>query len=53
MAIGQDGVAQPINFRVVGTSYIIDGVEPNLDLVVAASTAKHGHPERRAAIRHL
>jgi hypothetical protein len=41
-----------VNFRVVGTRYIVDGVNPNYDLVLAASPDKHGRPERRAAIRH-
>jgi type IV secretion system protein VirB9 len=53
MSIGKDGVATPVNFRVVGTQYIVDGINPNYDLVLAASTERHGRPERRAAIRHL
>jgi len=47
------GTAQPVNFRVVGTSYIVDDTDPNFDLVVAADPDRHGHPERRVAIRHL
>jgi len=47
-----NGAAQPVNFRVVGTTYVIDNVNPDFDLVLAADTDRHGRPERRAAIRH-
>ena len=52
VAIGPGGVAQPQNFRVVGSSYVIDNTSPNFDLVLAAQTDRHGRPERRASIRH-
>jgi type IV secretion system protein VirB9 len=52
VGVGPGGVAQPQNFRIVGTSYVIDNVNPNFDLVVAAETDRHGRPERRASIRH-
>jgi P-type conjugative transfer protein TrbG len=51
--IGKDGSAQATNFRVVGSSYIIDGVNPNYDLVIAASADRRGRPERRVSIRHI
>jgi P-type conjugative transfer protein TrbG len=51
--IGKDNAQHPQNFAVVGTSYIIDGINPSYDLVLAAGTEKHGRPERRASIRHL
>jgi type IV secretion system protein VirB9 len=53
VAVGKDATQQPVNFRVVGSSYVIDGVGPNYDLVLAASKDRHGRPERRASIRHL
>jgi type IV secretion system protein VirB9 len=53
VAIGKDGAGAPVNFRVVGNAYIIDGVNPDYDLVLAASPERHGRAERRASIRHL
>jgi len=44
--------AQPVNFRVVGTTYVVDAVNPSYDLVIAADTDRHGRGERRVLIRH-
>jgi type IV secretion system protein VirB9 len=52
VSVPTTGAAQPVNFRVVGTSYIVDDIDPNLDLVIAADPDRHGHPERRVVIRH-
>jgi type IV secretion system protein VirB9 len=53
VAVAKDGTSAPVNFRVIGAEYVVDGVESNFDLVLAASPDRHGRPERRAAIRHL
>jgi P-type conjugative transfer protein TrbG len=52
VAIGPAGAPQPQNFRIVGTSYVIDNTSPNFDLVLGAETDRHGRPERRASVRH-
>lgn len=49
----KDGTAKATNFRLVGASYIVDNLAPNLDLVVSASADRRGRAERRASIRHL
>jgi P-type conjugative transfer protein TrbG len=51
-SIGANNVSTPVNFRVVGTTYIIDGMSPNYDLVLAAANDRR-RSERRASIRHL
>jgi P-type conjugative transfer protein TrbG len=48
---GANNVSTPVNFRVVGTTYIIDGMNPDFDLVLAATNDRR-RSERRAAIRH-
>jgi type IV secretion system protein VirB9 len=53
VAISKDGAPQPVNFRVVGSAYIVDNVSPNYDLVLAASKDRRGRAERRVSIRHL
>lgn len=53
VTVAKDGVSQAVNFRLVGSAYIIDGVNPNYDLVLAAGKERRGRPERRATIRHL
>jgi type IV secretion system protein VirB9 len=52
VAIAKDGSATPVNFRVVGSKYIVDDVATSFDLVVAAVNERHGRPEQRASIRH-
>jgi P-type conjugative transfer protein TrbG len=53
VTITKEGTAQPTNFRVVANAYIVEGVNPNYDLVLSAVNERHGRPERRASIRHL
>jgi type IV secretion system protein VirB9 len=45
----KDGVSAPVNFRVVGSMYIIDGTDSGYDLVVGSLNDRHG---RRVSIRH-
>jgi type IV secretion system protein VirB9 len=52
VAIAKDGSATPVNFRVVGTKYVIDEIGPSYDLVLAAVNERHGRAEERVAIRH-
>jgi P-type conjugative transfer protein TrbG len=51
VSIGANNVAAPLNFRVVGSTYVIDGMNPNFDLVLAATSDRRR--ERRVSIRHL
>jgi P-type conjugative transfer protein TrbG len=51
VGIGANNVAGPLNFRVVGSTYVIDGMNPNFDLVLAATSDRRR--ERRVSIRHL
>jgi type IV secretion system protein VirB9 len=53
VAIAKDGSAQTTNFRVVGSAYIVDSINPSFDLVIGASADRPGRPERRTSIRHL
>ncbi len=53
VAIAKDGSAQLTNFRVITNAYVIDGTNPNYDLVVGGGAERHGRNERRAFIRHL
>jgi P-type conjugative transfer protein TrbG len=50
VTIDAKNVAQPVNFRLVGSTYIIDGMNPSYDLVLAASGDRRH--ERRVSIRH-
>jgi P-type conjugative transfer protein TrbG len=50
--INKDGAPVTANFRVVGSTYVVDSVEANVDLVLVAINDKHGRPERRVQIRH-
>jgi type IV secretion system protein VirB9 len=51
-SVAKDGTTTPVNFRVVGTKYIVDALDPNLDLLLVAINDRRGRPERRASIRH-
>lgn len=50
VTIGANKVAEPVNFRIVGSTYVIDGMIANYDLVLAASSDRRR--ERRVSIRH-
>ncbi len=50
--IGKDGLAQPVNFRVVANMYILDSTDPNFDLILGAEADRRGRPERRVTVRH-
>jgi len=50
VSIGTTGAPQPVNFRVVGSVYIIDAINPGYDLVLAVSSDRRH--ERRVSIRH-
>jgi type IV secretion system protein VirB9 len=52
-SIATNGATRPENFRVVGSTYVIDNIDPDIDLVLAATTERHALVEHRASIRHL
>jgi hypothetical protein len=52
-SVGKDGTAQAVDFRVVGSAYVIDGLNPAYDLVVPANGDRRGRLERRVSIRHI
>jgi P-type conjugative transfer protein TrbG len=50
VSIGANNAAAPLNFRVAGSTYVIDGMNPNFDIVLAATNDRRH--ERRVLIRH-
>jgi P-type conjugative transfer protein TrbG len=50
VTVASNGTSRPVNFRLVGTSYIVDAVDPSYDLVLTATSDRHR--ERRVLIRH-
>jgi type IV secretion system protein VirB9 len=50
VTVGAGNGATVVNFRVVGSTYIIDGINPSYDLVLAAVNDRRH--ERRVQIRH-
>jgi P-type conjugative transfer protein TrbG len=50
--VAPDGSDQIVNFRLHGTTFIIDGIPSGVDLVLNGGTGKHDRGERRVSIRH-
>ena len=49
--IATGGGQQIINYRINGSTFIIDGLPDGVDLVLNAGTGRHGRGERRAHVR--
>jgi len=53
VAVAPDGTNQIVNYRLLDTTFVIDGVPSGVDLILNAGTGKHGRGELRVAIRHI
>ncbi len=51
-AVASDNSEQIVNFRLRGTTFIVDGTPTGIDLILNGGTGRHGRGEQRVSIRH-
>lgn len=52
IAVAPDGSDQILNYRLLGNTYVVDGVPAGIDLILNAGTGRRGRGESRVIIRH-
>jgi P-type conjugative transfer protein TrbG len=53
IALAPDGSNQIVNYRVLDSVYVVDGVPSGLELISNAGTGRHGSGERLVQIHHV